>query len=560
MAGFSFTTGGATPNLANSAQAKNLTGISLNPLATPKGQLALSSPGFANSPAAKALNNVQATTPAPASPAPTTPVKSTTTNNVDGSSHTTTYHAPTPGLIAPQPTAAKDATTYGQNIVDTSGNAGVAKFDAMTGKPLQDPSAPAPTPTTPATTTPAPTTPAAGTFPGMVNTLSTSAQNGSASEQQNQADTAKYGAGNIPIGQNAADIAANYGKQISDVGKQGAAFESGQLTTGTSPVAEGNAAVTAQTTAAQQQALATGEAAALQGTGQQLTAQNQAAGAANQAAGQANTAQGTSLSGINSAAALAQPSATAQGQTTFDPLTGKFTGGSYQQNMQTVVDAIKNGSIGYTDGVNSLSGLSPTAKADVLAALGQGFDTVASDANAAAKGSNIQTLGTAETQGQAQVEATLAPMRAASTAADGIQSTINNFLDQNPDLNSNSAALANAAQQWISGKQLTDPKYQSLFNYLNEYTSTLAPVLGVGGDTTNLKTEIAQGFVNSRASGASIKSVIANMSQLAQDKIKNIRSGASGGGVVAGGTSPGTPGSTNTGTVQTQAGAVNTNW
>ena len=88
-------------------------------------------------------------------------------------------------------------------------------------------------------------------------------------------------------------------------------------------------------------------------------------------------------------------------------------------------------------------------------------------------------------------------------------------------------------QQWIQGKQLTDPKYQTLFNYLNEYTSTLAPILGVGGDPTNLKTQIAQSFINAAASGQSIKTVLENMQGLSKGKIQDIRSGATGGGVVS---------------------------
>ncbi len=143
------------------------------------------------------------------------------------------------------------------------------------------------------------------------------------------------------IGQTAgygANIADQFGQKIADTGQRGAAFEAGQLTTGTSPVAQGGAAVTAQTTAAQQAALAQGETAALQGTGQELTAQQQAANAANAAAGQSNTAQGTQVtgqsnaastgvsaqgtkqSGLISAGTLAQPQLGAIGQVPFSPI------------------------------------------------------------------------------------------------------------------------------------------------------------------------------------------------------------------------------------------------
>jgi hypothetical protein len=82
----------------------------------------------------------------------------------------------------------------------------------------------------------------------------------------------------------------------------------------------------------------------------------------------------------------------------------------------------------------------------------------------------------------------------------------------------------------LQGKQLTDPKYQTLFNYLNVYTTTLAPILGVGGDPTNLKTQIAASFINAAASGQSITQVLDAMSKLATNKIGDLQSGATGGG------------------------------
>jgi len=109
-------------------------------------------------------------------------------------------------------------------------------------------------------TTPQPTTYSATnrpTYSGLVGTLANTAL------------------GNQAVGQSAAQIASDYGREYADIGKKGATGQAGYLSTGTTPVAEGNAAILAQTTAAQQQAVAQGEQAALLGTGQQLTAQNQ---------------------------------------------------------------------------------------------------------------------------------------------------------------------------------------------------------------------------------------------------------------------------------------------
>lgn len=379
--------------------------------------------------------------------------------------------------------------------------------------PIQKSPAPAPTPQ-----------PTAGnSYTGLLGTV---AQAGSPAAVGYTGDISTYGAGNIPIGQRAADIASQYGRQIADVGGQGARFRAGQITTGTSPVAEGNAAVTAQTTAAEQQALAQGESAALQGTAQQLTAQQQAANAANEAAGQAYTGQGLIQSGLGTAAGYAQPAPAAYGQTVFNPLTGEYSGGSSNLNPQdqakTLASQVMNGQITYDQALSSLGyagSIGPTLLNNEITAAG-------------GNPLSLQATGA----GQQSILQSLPALQSANTAAKGIEQTITSFLQQNPQINSSTATIANAAQQWIEGKQLGDPAYQQFFNYLSEYANTLAPVLGVGGDPTNLKTQIAQGFLNAQASGQSVSQVLQAMGQLADQKIQNIQSGATGGGVVASGT------------------------
>lgn len=281
------------------------------------------------------------------------------------------------------------------------------------------------------------------TFPGLLGNIS---------------DTAK---GNLGIGQNAANIAQNYGQQISDIGQKGAAAQAGYKTTGTSPVGEGNAAVIGQTTAAQQQAAAAGETAALQGTQQQLTGQNQAASA------------------YTGAANLAQP------VTQFGVLTNPTNGQSVSPNP----------------GASAFQG---------------GY-----------------------VQGQQAAGTNAAGMDVANTAATGIKNTITDYLTQNPTLNANDLTFGNTVTQWINGQQLGDPKYQTLFNDLSEYANTLAPILGVGGNVTNMKNQIAQDMINAKASGKSITEVLNNLEQLAKDKVSNIKSGGQGGGVVAGGSTGG---------------------
>jgi hypothetical protein len=123
-------------------------------------------------------------------------------------------------------------------------------------------------------------------------------------------------------------------------------------------------------------------------------------------------------------------------------------------------------------------------------------------------------------QGQLNLGEQFPALQSAHTQSTGIKNTIQQYLQSNPGLNPVNATAINAALQWAQGKQLGDPKYQTLMNYLNEYTATLAPILGVGGDATNLKTEIAQSFVNAQANGQSISDVLNNLDALALGKLE----------------------------------------
>lgn len=466
---------------------------------------------YGTSPVAKALNTAQSTP----TPMPSTPVKKTTINNPDGSSHVTEYHAP----IEP----------------------------ATSKTPKTSPSVPAPVPT----------------FPGLIGSLANTSQQGSPTAQGYTAKTAEYGAGNLPIGQKAADIAAEYGQKIAEVGGKGAQFQGGLLTTGTSPVAQGNAAIAAQTTAAQQNALATGEEAALQGTAQELTGQSQAANATNEAAGQATAAQGQVQSGLTSAGTLAQPNPTAQGQTTYNPLTNSFSGGSYPQNLATIVNSIKNGSIGYSDGVNSLAGLSPTAKADVLAALGPGFDTVGSDAQAKTRGTNIQTGGTAVTGANAQgLTDSIQQETQLNTAANNAQSLATQVSDalKNSGLNMTNSTDANTAINNLQSR-LGNSAYTQLNIAVNDARNAYQAILTATGATPTDAGAAANQNINANMSP---KQILAAIDQLSQGvnarqqsqhqqttQYQNQLNGS-------GGTSP--SGGTSGTTVHTSAGPVNTNW
>lgn len=236
----------------------------------------------------------------------------------------------------------------------------------------------------------------------------------------------------------------------------------------------------------------------------------------------ANTAQSNVQSGLNSAAGLAAPILGQYGQNNYG-IGGNTSGGNLdpQTQAKSLAQKVMTNSMTYDQALSSLG------------YAGDVGTTFLNDAITAAGGNPLQLQS--QGAGQQNVLQGIPALQSANTAAQGIGNTITSFLQQHPEVNSSPLAIGNAAQQWLQGKQLTDPTYQTLFNYLNEYTNTLAPILGVGGDATNLKTEIAQGFINANASGSSISQVLQSIGRLADDKVKNLQSGATGGGVTGGG-------------------------
>ncbi len=361
-------------------------------------------------------------------------------------------------------------------------------------------------------------------YQGLVRRIASSSQQ--SSDQRRLLDQLEAtAAGNKAIADNARAISEKYGNEINRVGGLGAGAVAGDLSTGTNVVGSGNAAIASQSASSRMQALGNAQQAELQGTQQQLTGQSQAANAYGTAIGAANTQQQQQISGLGSAAGYAQPQVAGYGQTAFDPLTSQFGGGQGNLEPQAVASQLADDVIAgrktYDQAVSALGyagGAGQQFLNQAIQGINPNFNVPQSQA----------TIG-----GQTGVLGQLPQMQAADTAAEGIKNKIDTYLDSNPGLNASNAAIGNLAQQWLQGKQLADPKYQTLFNYLNEYTSTLAPILGVGGDTTNLKTEIAQSFVNAAASGQSIREVIQNIQNLSKGKIQDLRSGASGGGTVS---------------------------
>ncbi len=123
----------------------------------------------------------------------------------------------------------------------------------------------------------------------------------------------------------------------------------------------------------------------------------------------------------------------------------------------------------------------------------------------------------------------------AANVASGYEDTIKNYMVQN-NLNPSNLTVANGVIQWLRG-EVGDPKYQTLANYINEYSNNAATALGIsGGNVTDFKLGIAQSLLNPKASAQSMSEVLTNNAKAIQDKLANMKSTATGGGQVAGGT------------------------
>lgn len=430
------------------------------------------------------------------------------------------------------------------------------------------------------------------TFNSTAGTLANLSLNGSPTAPGYTAQTAQYGAGNIPIGQEAQAIADQYGKKIANVGQTGAQFEAGQLTTGTSPIAEGNAAVTAQTTAAQQQALATGENAALQGINYKLQGQNQAANAANEAAGTANTGQGLLQAGLQEAGGLLQPQLGQPGQAYYNPQTGTAEGSQngapagidpgvwakYQQDYATgQFGAIPASILNNAELAGQLQQSTPTGfnyntatgeaqgQQALAAAPLQGQATGAA-ATAAAPGqasaSNITTAGTAGTAGTAaSLQSTIGTynnMSALNTTADQQAKTVQQVL-QSTGLNQGVPEY-NKAINSLSGR-LGNANVTALTSAVTEMQNVYSQLLSSGGTTPSGSEAQALSLLNPSSTPAQINSAIKQLQTAAYNKLSGqysqlqtentaLRSGQN--------TNQGS--SSNTGTVQTALGEINTNW
>lgn len=396
---------------------------------------------------------------------------------------------------------------------------------------------------------PQPTPQPQGLFPSVVSSLANRGTTPNQTAQDYTAQSAVYGAGSIPIAAQARDIAQQFGQKYAEIGQEGAKFQAGQLTTGTSPVAEGNAAVTARTVAAQQTALAQGQQAALQGVGYQLTGQQQAQAGANAAAGQAYTGQGLQQAALGTAASYTQPSQNFP--YVFDPLTGTYkapgvgggtnAGGGLTYNpttdAQTFAQQVINHQIPYQDALNALGYAGPAATALLQQAIVQGGGNL----------TQLQAQTGIQTAQEQQVQGYKSALQQGQNLQTQLKDLITTF-----GLNPNDLNVSNIALQKIA-TNTSDPHYQQLANYINEVANTYSQILTPpGGTSTDTTRAIATSMLDATANGSSLIDTMKQLDNAAQAKIAGVQTITPS----TGGSNSGISGAT----IKTSAGDVNPNF
>ncbi len=287
-------------------------------------------------------------------------------------------------------------------------------------------------------------------------------------------------------------------------------------------------------------AQAAGAESTLYGTG--VTQQGNGLSGYGTAAGNALTGQGQVQSALQGAASLAQPSTSAYGQTAYNPVTNSF-GASGSGNLdpqtqaQTLAQQVQSGQISYDQAIASMGYAGSAGTTFLNNAITQaGGNPLALQAQGNTQQDVIKTQGTQQASYQSALQ-----------QGQNLQAQLADLIKTfglNPaDLNAANLGIQKIAQNTSS------PQYQILKNYVNDVASTYAQVLTPpGGSATDTTRGIAASMLDQTAKGSSLITVMNSLDQAAKAKIAGIS------------TTGAQQTSTQTGTVQTKAGAVNTNW
>jgi hypothetical protein len=331
---------------------------------------------------------------------------------------------------------------------------------------------------------------------------------------------------NAAIGQNAANIAADYAKQIADVQKQSAGLENAYKTAPgmAFPTSQGLAQNAAATAGQLTQGLSAAENAALAGTRQQLTAAGQQAGA------------------LGTAARLIQPSS-AGFPFTYDPATNSFavsggnlqgaiSGGVQQAISNPALYTALNSAITSTYG-NAAAGMFQQAfinaggNPNVAAGQAQGAQAIAAapglgaaagtQAVLAAPGqataANIGTTGTAAISAANTAYNTAVQKVASNTATYSALTGVSSNLNDTLASWGNNGLLTNYNQAINKiGSLTSNPEYTKFVTALGNAQASYQAALGSSGVTPSKADQDALAALNPNSSATAINAALNQLS------------------------------------------------
>ncbi|MDE2232900.1 MAG: hypothetical protein KGJ90_02095 [Patescibacteria group bacterium] len=293
-----------------------------------------------------------------------------------------------------------------------------------------------------------------------------------------------------------------------------------------------------------------GRAAVVQG--QELAAQNAIASAL---AGESNLAtigsglQSTGLSALGTAAGQVQPSPAGYGQAVFNPLTGQYetgTGGTMG---------------GATGGTTSYDPQTLASQLAPLVASGQmSIDAANSQMTGGVAGQNIlrqAILGinpkfnfnlsssSATTQAQGQ------QLQTQSNTVNQALDTLQSYFAQLSPLQTQGIPLTNDITQTL-GQFFGSGKVSQFNNALNDARVQVQNILGTVGVTPTESGLIANQYLPAGMTPQQLQSNIGSLKTLIGQKVQNF--------IASGQQQPTSQSQTGSGTVQTSAGVINTNW
>jgi hypothetical protein len=217
---------------------------------------------------------------------------------------------------------------------------------------------------------------------------------------------------------------------------------------------------------------------------------------------------------------------------------GQFGIGASQQNLSNYELALQTSGLNV---LNSQAAQNQAAEQNVLPQSYSYNSNVINPVTQQSYGSGAAGQGGAFAGGQQmgnnslgqQFNSVLSP---AYTTAGTIKNNYQQFLQNNPRVNSSPVNYYNAAKSWIAGGNFTDPAYPEQTQFINEFLGSLAPIIGASGNPTDMKQQMVNAFINGSSQGQSISQQMDNAYSIASGKMNDIyNSGQSTGNPTAGG-------------------------